>query len=158
MTTVVVGCDPGLSGAIAFMDPTGVLERVEDWPIIRDRSLGWVDGGALRSLLLDALHGRPAVAIVERVGSMPKQGVASTFAFGVAFGSILSLIQSAGISIELVTPASWKAAAGLGPDKHASLFKARLLYPDAPLTRIRDHNRAEAILLARHGLARRVAA
>lgn len=158
MTSVFIGCDPGASGAIAFLSADGTLEHVVDWPLITDRTLKWVDGGALQTLLLEVLRGRAATATVERVGAMPKQGVSSTFSFGVAFGSILSVLQAGAIPIALVTPQSWKAAANLGPDKHASLYKARLLYPSADLRLMKHHNRAEAILLARHGLTRRLAA
>jgi hypothetical protein len=37
---------------------------------------------------------------------------------------------------------------GLDSSKSASLDKARLLFPDADLARAKDHNRAEALLLA----------
>ncbi len=155
MSTVYIGADPGCSGAIAFLSPDGSLEHVDDWPVITDRTLKWVDGAALQSLLLDRVGGRRAFACVERVGSMPKQGVASTFAFGVAYGSILGVLQAAHVAIGLVTPRTWKAAAGLGDDKHASLHRARMLYPDADIPLVKHHNKAEAILIARYGLSRR---
>lgn len=56
--------------------------------------------------------------------------------------------------IELVAPGTWKKALGLSSDKAASLHKARLLYPDAPLGFKKDHNRGEAILLATYARSR----
>ena len=37
---------------------------------------------------------RPAFAIVELVGAMPKQGVSSTFQFGRAFGTVLGVLAA----------------------------------------------------------------
>jgi crossover junction endodeoxyribonuclease RuvC len=125
--------DPGLSGAIAGLTADGTFEFVADLPVIRDLKLAWIDGRALQTILLGALEGRQTHAVVERVWSMPKQGVSSTFQFGVGFGSILSVLQVMQISVEPVTPAVWKKFHGLGKDKRASLHKARLLYPGAEL-------------------------
>ena len=85
MSGLTVGVDPGLTGALAILSTDGALELLADLPIIRDRSLAWVDGSELQSLILGALQGRGAAAIVERVSAMPKQGVASSFQFGVGF-------------------------------------------------------------------------
>lgn len=146
---VVIGCDPGLAGAIAVLDPAGEFERVDDLPIVRDRSLAWVDGARLQSLLIDALQGRQARAIVERVGVMPAQGIVSAFTFGAVVGSILAMLQARHVAIELVTAAVWKRDMGLiNGEKQASVDKARLLFPFAPIERKKDHGRAEALLLA----------
>ena len=48
---------------------------------------------------------------------MPGQGVASSFQFGVGFGSILGVLQTLQIPIEFVTAAVWKRSYGLGKDK-----------------------------------------
>ena len=40
-------------------------------PIIRDAKLASIDGSELQSLILAALEGLSAVAVVERVSSMP---------------------------------------------------------------------------------------
>ncbi len=128
--------------------------------MIRDRRLAWIDGGALQSLLIEALGGRPARAIVERVSAMPRRGVASAFNFGVGFGSVLAVLQARHVAIELVTAAVWKRALGLSSDKAASLHKARLLCPAAELHLAKHDGRAEALLLAHWALSRtqRVAA
>src|SRR6267378_7204987 len=152
--SLTLGIDPGLSGALAVLGPTGDLERLADLPVIRDGRLAWIDGGALQSLLIEVLAGRPSRAIVERVSAMPRQGVASAFNFGVGFGSVLSILQARHVSIELVTPAVWKRSLGLSSDKRASLDKARLLYPAADLALAKHDGRAEALLLAHWALTR----
>jgi len=158
--SLTIGIDPGLSGALAILSADGAFESVHDLPIIRDAKLAWVDGGELQSIILGALQGRTATALVERVSSMPAQGIASAFQFGVGFGSILGVIQALHIRIELVTPAVWKRSYGLSKDKHASLHKARLLFPAAELHLAKHDGRAEALLLAHYAMTRpaRVAA
>lgn len=154
MVTHVVGIDPGLCGAVAILSPDGDIERLEDLPIIRDGRLSWIDGGALQSILIDSLVGRPARAIVERVGAMPRQGIASAFNFGCGFGSILSVLQARHLRIEFVTAQVWKRAVGLSSNKDASLHKARLLFPSAELHLAKHEGRAEALLLAHWHLTR----
>jgi hypothetical protein len=56
------------------------------------------------------------------------------------------------LPLAFVTPAVWKASYGLSKDKHASLHKARLLYPTAELHLAKHDGRAEALLIARYGL------
>jgi len=154
------GIDPGLTGASAVLASDGSLVAVDDLPVIRDGKLAWIDADALLSRLLEVRGGRPMRAIVERVHAMPRNGSQAAFSQGATLGSILATLQLARASIELVTPQSWKRAAGLLPSrpeatdrerKSASLDRARLLFPAAPLDRVKDHGRAEAILIARHG-------
>lgn len=154
MTALVIGIDPGLSGALAILDERGTIALLADLPVIRDRSLAWIDGGEFQSILLGAIRGRPARAVVERVSAMPRQGVASSFQFGVGFGSVLSILQALHLPLELVTAAQWKKALGLSSDKRASLHKARLLFPTAELHLAKHDGRAEALLLAHHAVIR----
>lgn len=154
--TLTLGIDPGLSGAIAMLDCDGKARFVRDLPVIRDKSLAWIDGGELQSLILNERSGQPITAMIERVGSMPGQGVASSFLFGVGFGSVLGVLQALAIPIEFVTPGTWKKSYGLAADKKAALHKARLLYPDMELhLRLAKHDgRAEALLIARYARSR----
>jgi hypothetical protein len=152
--TLCIGIDPGLSGAIAILDQAGELVSVTDLPVIRDLSLAWIDGNELQSIILGALQGRTAGAIIERVSSMPGQGIASSFQFGVGFGSVLSVMQALHIPLEFVTAAVWKRSYGLGKDKRASLYKARLMYPSAELHLAKHDGRAESLLIARYALTR----
>ena len=150
--SLVLGIDPGLTGAVAVLDDPLRVLLLADLPIIRDRSLAWVDGQRLQSALLDAIAGRQCRAVVERVSAMPRQGVASSFGFGVGFGSILSVLQTLLLPLELVTPAVWKRAMGLTAEKRVSLDKARLLFPSAELHLAKHEGRAEALLLAHWAL------
>ena len=146
---LTIGIDPGLSGAIAFISDDG-LPCVYDLPVMRDKSLAWIDGAALQSLIINEREGRNATARIERVSAMPGQGVSSSFQFGVGFGSILGVLQALSIPIEFVTPGVWKKFYGLDSDKKAALYKARLLYPDVDLHLAKHDGRAEALLIARY--------
>ncbi len=149
---ITVGVDPGLSGAVSITCDTEILCNglryfVADLPVQRDKSLAWIDGRAFAAILRPYVNGE-VVAIVERVSAMPKQGVSSSFGFGVNFGSVLGVLQALQVPIELVTPAKWKRDLGLTAEKHASLHKARLLFPKAELHLCKHDGRAEALLLA----------
>lgn len=156
---IFIGVDPGLTGAIAMVcrDREAML-GLEDLPIIRDGKLAWIDGAVLLGRLIawrnntDTGGFHLAGAWVERQQSMPKQSSSSGFTCGSAFGSLMSVLQIHGCPIHLVAPTTWKKALGLSKDKNASLDKARLLYPDASLDRKKDHNRAEALLIAHYGM------
>lgn len=58
------------------------------------------------------------------------------------------------MSVELVTPATWKRSLGLSTDKRASLHKARLLFQPADLALAKHEGRAEALLIAHWALRR----
>lgn len=61
------------------------------------------------------------------------------------------------VPFRFVQPAAWKKKYKLvgladAEKKKAALAQARTLYPDLPLGRVKDHNRAEAVLIARYVL------
>jgi hypothetical protein len=147
---IFVALDPGLTGAIAAIDDQAQLILCADLPVIRSGKLAWVDSNELTSLLLQCRDGRPARITVERSQAMPGQGVSSTFCTGVVLGSILAACQRIAVPLDIVTAAVWKRSMGLDSSKPASLDRARLLFPTADLARVKDHNRAESILLAEY--------
>lgn len=147
---LTLGIDPGISGAWALLEGNGAYIATGDLPIIRDGKLGWVDAEALVHDLSWISAGKPMFATVERVHAMPGNGSQAAFSQGATLGSLLAALQTLRCSIALVTPQSWKKAMGLSSDKNASLDKARLMYPAASLDRKKDHNRAEALLIARY--------
>jgi crossover junction endodeoxyribonuclease RuvC len=152
---MIVGLDPGaVSGAYAVLSDSGALIEVDDLPQIASGKLRWIDAPVLLSRLIELKAGGPMLAMVERQGARPGQGLSSTFTSATAFGSLLATLQVAGCSIEFVTAAVWKRSYGLSKDKHASLHKARLLYPAAELHLAKHHGRAEALLVARYSLNR----
>lgn len=145
-----MGCDPGLSGAYALLHADGSLHSIEDLPVVT-RGQGVVkrelDPAALARLL------RPVASdlvfcLVERTSAMPRQGASSTYSLGHSAGAIAGVIGTLGIPHEFVTPQVWKRIARVGADKGLSLATARRRWPTAVLDRAKDHNRAEAALMA----------
>jgi hypothetical protein len=141
------GIDPGLSGAIAFYFPVAP-DRVaaEDMPVVA----GEVDCATLARRIVQM---GPAVAIVERVGAMPGQGVSSTFKFGASYGAVRGVLAALQIQTHVVSPAVWKRYFRLDSDKEKSRALALRTFSKTPqhFARKRDHNRAEAALLSLYG-------
>lgn len=94
----------------------------------------------------------PDLAVVERVGPMPGQGVSSVWSFGRAYGTILGVLGAAGVEVHLITPQVWKKHYRL-PSKDKDLARQRAieLFPNVEgLGLKKNHNRAEALLLAKY--------
>lgn len=154
-TPCIAAFDPGSSsGAMSFYFPfhPGQI-TAEDLPGVA----GQVDAATLAARLEQM---RPDVAIIERVSAMPRQGVASTFKFGAAFGIIVGVVAALKIPAHFVAPGKWKRHFGLTADKELSRARALQFWPARSdlFGRKKDHGRAEASLLARYFAETREAA
>jgi hypothetical protein len=135
-----IGIDPGRSGGIAIITEYTVhfcklseTERdIADW--LFQRTHVGVFGGQR--------------ALLEKVHSMPKQGVASTFTFGTNYGFLRGLLTGLKISFDDVTPQRWQKAMGCltHGDKNLSKAKAQQLFPELKIT----HATADALLIAEY--------
>ncbi|CAB5675666.1 hypothetical protein [Comamonas aquatica] len=159
---IVIGIDPGLTGACAVVDHLGV-RAVFDLPTMPVPGAGpkalvkrKIDGRALCQLLLKhcpASEGSAQV-VLEQVHARGDGNALQTQASLLrSLGAIETVLECLKYPIRYVSPQSWKRAYGLGPDKNKALETARSLYPgaQADLKRQKDHNRAEAVLLAHWG-------
>jgi crossover junction endodeoxyribonuclease RuvC len=152
---LVLGVDPGLSGALALYDYiTSSVEEVFDMPTI-DAGVGSkrvVDESTL-AWRIDALAKRIKHAFVEKVGAMPGQGVTSMFSFGTSYGIVRGVIAANFIPITLVTPQTWKKALGVPAAKDGARARASQLLPASSglWCRVKDDGRAEASLIALYG-------
>jgi hypothetical protein len=143
----ILGVDPGsVSGAMAFYFP--------DHPdLITAEDLPTMDGELDAAQVADRIRQmKPDFALVEKVGSMPKQGIASAFNFGFGCGQLNGVIAALGIPVHYVTPGKWKKHFRLNAEKEKSRAAAIRLWPTSDhFQRKKDHGRAEAALLARYG-------
>lgn len=150
MTKTFIGIDPGATGAVCSLSSDGEVKFL-DCPVIKisgkTRPNATLMAAGLKEFVTFNTH-----LIIENVHSMPKQGVASTFSFGVGFGIWLGAIAVLGLPMELVTPQAWKKAYGLCSDKEAARVKALQLFPGQAnnLKLKKHHGRAEALLLAEY--------
>ena len=152
---VILGCDPGQTGALAAYDGTIITGLIDMPTMTRLHGSGrQVDPYTLATEILDLCAGRNATAVIEAVSAMPGQGVSSMFRFGESVGVVLGVLGALRMPVRWVTPQRWKKAAGIaGKDKDAARSLAIQLHPEVAdrLTRKKDHNRGEAILIARFG-------
>jgi hypothetical protein len=158
--STVVGIDPGITGAVGYISDRGY--GAFDIPVMTASEKGkikWmVDAAELGAMFVDHIPGRfnEMTVALEQTSAMPGQGVASMFSMGDSFGACRGVAAILGFSVTLVRPAQWKKEMGVakqrGEDadagKEKALELARELFPAAPLSRRKDHNRAEALLLA----------
>ncbi len=134
---IYLGIDPGANGAIASATDMGIvvhpfskLTEQEIWDLFRG-------------------HGTNAcMAMIERVGAMPRQGVSSTFKFGRHYGFLRACLVAANIPHSEVAPATWQRAMGClsGGDKRFTRQRAQQLWPEARMT----HATADAALIAEY--------
>ncbi|MCA1832582.1 MAG: hypothetical protein LC750_07595 [Actinobacteria bacterium] len=141
----VLSADPGLTGALAVYD-AAEPDRIAvwDWPVCDNAT----NAHALADIVVAA--GSVAAVVVERVHSMPRQGVASTFKFGQAYGTILGVLAALERPIVGVTPNQWTRHHRLGADKETHRRRCIDRFPaDAALfARAKDDGRADAALMA----------
>lgn len=156
---ISVGIDPGINGAFAVL-ADGVFVCAERLPTFQvSKSKSELDAYGLIRLFYEKIPQadisdplRQPVFYLERVASMPKQGVASSFNFGCAFGMIRGVLAGSGQRVHLITPAQWKKKAKLiGQPKDVARIRAQHLYPKADLRLKKDVDKADAILLAHFG-------
>ena len=161
---IVLGVDPGLTGALGVVSSRDGLLHCMDLPICGNgTSTGsmkhWIDvralDVALRSLAERLVFAAESVHVfIERpipMPTLPAQTIASQFD---TFGAVRALLESKtwGRELRHVNPQEWKAMFKLGKNKDASRETCRSLYPTAPVPLVKHHNRAESILIAHYGL------
>jgi hypothetical protein len=147
---LVLGVDPGVQGSLALVDVDALrVLDVIDLPLIRAGKLAWVDGAVLGDWL-DQL--RPDLAVVELVHSYAGDPRPSNTALMCRLaGGVEAILSAFAVHAQA---SAWKRRAGLlKKDKAASLAlaSARLSWPPGALRLARDHNKAEAGLLALFG-------
>lgn len=140
---IYIGIDPGKNGGIAVIksDKTRAHVYSEEYLLL---VLGYY------------AEDKQVVCYLEHVHAMPKQGVSSTFNFGMNFGFIQGVLKAYGIPYELVTPQKWKKEFSCTSDKNTSISVCKRLFPNVNLKATdrckKDHDgMAEALLIAEYG-------
>lgn len=153
--TVILGIDPGLSGALAFYNPETGFLSIADMPTIKSggaKGKNEIDRTAL-ARLIDAEAKRVTHCFLEKVGTRPGEGAAGAFSFGTGYGMLLGILAANFVPLSLVTPAVWKKAMGCTGDKEQSRARASDILPrHADKWPLKKHDgRAEAAVLAVYG-------
>ena len=150
----IIGIDPGLSGGIAILDDLKIFD-VFDMPIMSEgkKNKNQLNSAQLVNILKKNIVNGNTFVIVEQVSAMPGQGVTSMFNFGQTFGSIKGICAALNLPIFYVRPTKWKKHFELiNSSKDASRTKVIEMYPviSSRLSRKKDVNKADAILIARY--------
>lgn len=143
----ILAIDPGLTGAMAFYRPDQSDQiAVYDMPVVD----GQVEPHLLRNTIKQF---SPTIAVIERVGPMPRDGVRQAWRFSAAYTAARVVCAILDIPISLIAPSKWKSEMKVkgGPEgKEQCRALAIQLFPAcaASFARKKDDGRAEAALLA----------
>lgn len=166
--TVYVGIDPGAEGAFGLL--CGGLYACADIPVVRVARSGKTKAGNARTTgaydhteivrafkKLNPLKDRVVAALeVAQVQVRGKgTGAYGGYRVGIAYGMWPLFLVQKGYRLVETPPAVWKKAmrlssGGAPADKNKSRLMALKLWPNADLHRAKDHDRAEAMLLAEY--------
>jgi crossover junction endodeoxyribonuclease RuvC len=160
---VIIGIDPGLSGAIGVITP--LAYAVHDVPTLEVRAgkkkrnrYNLAEMVRLLKQIRDEAHlnNYPVELWLEDVHAMPGQGVTSMFSMGRGLGNWEMASIALEIPLNYISPITWKKAimAGQGKEKDAAVYRAQQLFPSAVLTGPKGgllDGRAEALLIAEYG-------
>ena len=136
--SVFIGIDPGGSGGAAMLDSAGAIIDVAKFKPMTLRDM---------ADLFEEWATYPGTkAIIEKVHSMPKQGVSSTFKFGENFGMLQMALAAYHIEFDYVTPQKWQGFMNCrsGGDKNVTKARAQHRWPHYKIT----HANADCLLIA----------
>ena len=153
MSALILGIDPGKTGALALLDASVVgcgIVAIEDMPDATGAALG----AQVRSLVDGWSPHTISAAWVEFQTGRPGQSSSAMFTFATGYGAILGALGALHVPVHHVTPAHWKRTQRVTKDKASSRQRFAELWPAeaARVARVKDDGRAEAALIARHGL------
>lgn len=125
-------------------------------PVGRVRGRSELDAYAL-AREIDARLGQDdqplAAAIIEQGGVRPQNGRVGAATFWLGLGIVRGVLAANFVPIEVVSAAVWKRSLKLTGDKDASRLRASAVFPRwaDQWSRVKDHGRAEAALIALYG-------
>lgn len=151
----ILGIDPGSRGALALLSRDGAVPTaVRDMPTItlkgtaRDRRI--VDSCALASMIKRA--GDIECVFLERVHSMPRDGVASAFSFGDSYGVVRGVCAALGLRVIEISPSEWKQAVRVRAEDDARVRASEIFGCSHHWPLVKHEGRAEAAMLAWYGM------
>jgi crossover junction endodeoxyribonuclease RuvC len=152
---LIIGIDPGISGSICFFNEGKIIDVVEMPTMIEGKkNKKQVNGAQIFneiSAKIKELEKKDIKIVIEQVSAMPGQGVTSMFNFGQSYGILKGICSAMQLPMYIVRPAKWKKYFNLiNSEKDASRTRAIEIFPyfSSQLSRKKDSNKADAILLA----------
>ena len=109
---VVIGIDPGKSGAIAIYRPKDHVLTVWDAPLLANPK-GKTETDLHGLLYILRVLDGPVMAVLEQASPRPGEGSVGAFSFGRGYGAIQMALAIHGHQVRMVTPSVWKRHFGL---------------------------------------------
>jgi len=152
---LIIGIDPGISGAICFFENGKIIDVVE-MPTMTEgkKNKRQVNGSQIYNEIIKRVvktDDQNIRIVIEQVSAMPGQGVTSMFNFGQSFGILKGICSAMQLPMYFVRQAKWKKYFGLiNSEKDASRTRAIEMFPyfSSQLSKKKDSNKADAILIA----------
>ena len=152
---LIIAIDPGISGSLCFFEEGKIIDIIEMPNMAAGKkNKRQVNGAQIYneiSLRIKNFQKENIKVVIEQVSAMPGQGVTSMFNFGQSFGVLKGICSAMQLPMYFVRPAKWKKYFNLiNSKKDASRTKAIEIFPyiSAQLSKKKDTNKADAILLA----------
>ena len=160
----VIAIDPGKTGAVAAYSRTWVVHDCPTVEIKSGRTKKEVADPTLMAALLWEIvrgfghrEGQGDIQVfIEKVHAMPKQGVSSSFNFGMGYGAWQGIIAAMQLSVTFVTPQAWGEVMLQGMakgDKQAGRLRALQLFPylAEELKLKKNDGRGDALCIGEYG-------
>ena len=150
---IIIGIDPGVSGAICILND-GKITDLYEMPTMIDgkKNKKQVNGAEITNIInKELINKKDAKVVIEHVSAMPGQGVTSMFNFGQSFGVLKGICAALKLPVYFIRPVKWKKHFNLiNTEKDASRTKVIEVFPyiSSRISKKKDANKADAILLA----------
>lgn len=147
-----IGIDPGFSGAISIINNEKEIEALWDMPVIMVGKKRELDGRQVREIFRN--YETISHIFIEKSQTMPGQGISSSGRYMESYGRIRGICEGMIIPYTLIHPKTWKKKMmnDMGKEKGASIVRAKQLYPNINLPLVKDHGRADAVLITLYGI------
>ena len=151
---IIIGIDPGVSGAICILTD-GKITEIYEMPTMIDgkKNKKQVNGAEVTNIINKELVNEKDInVVIEHVSAMPGQGVTSMFNFGQSFGVLKGICAALKLPVHFIRPVKWKKHFNLiNTEKDASRTKVIEVFPyiSSKISKKKDSNKADAILIAR---------
>lgn len=146
---IIIGIDPGVSGAIAFVSEDDNAISVDDMPTVEVRGKRHVCPHGLRAVLDGHDLKSVRAVVLEHVQGVQGTGATSAFSFGRSFGLVEGVVAGLRLPLVLVRPQVWTKAMQVSRDKGSHRRAACNLWPRHAnlFARVKDDGRADAALM-----------
>jgi len=152
---VIVGIDPGLTGAVGVLDEDGQIVRVEDTPsfLLEGKRRDYDVPGMVRLLVQNGATGHIRHVFIERWQARPEASPQSMGKIGYGAGLWIGILSAFHMPHTVVWPQTWQRTmyqGAVGEGKERSLLIASRLWPNYKFETSR-HDRADSLLIAEYG-------